>query len=80
MKLVTRHSNSHRFAPMRVGFVLRRKNTMHDASSQQKVRRTCPCMEVLRVVIVQQTSLINLFNGRVKTQIPIARYLNRSLQ
>jgi hypothetical protein len=76
----THHPNRHRFVPMRVGFVLRSKNRVRGAPSQRRIRRTCFCTAAMFEVILEQTGLIYLFNGRVKTQIPIARYPNRSLR
>ena len=74
------YPNRHRFAPVRVGFVLRSKNTVCGVPSLRRIRRACSCTAVMFEVIAQLTSLINLLNGRVKTQIPIGRYLYESLR
>ena len=57
----TRYPNRHRFAPMRVSFVLCRKDTVCGVPSQLKIRRACSCTAVMFEVIVQQIGLIYLF-------------------
>jgi hypothetical protein len=75
MRLVICYPNRHRFAPMRVGFVLRCKRAVFSDTSQRRITSVCSDNGYLGDVITRLIGLIVKLNGRIKTQIPIGRYL-----
>ena len=66
----------HRPEPMREGFAWWRKIHVSCPPPQRKIRDIC--FETVRLgdVIVRQTDLLVMSNGRATTQIPIARRLS----
>jgi hypothetical protein len=78
--LFTRHPNRHRFAPMRVGFALRCKNTVFDVSIQRRIWRIDYDSFNNCVSHNKQIGLYSVLIDRIKTQIPIGRFLNRGLR
>jgi len=72
---VTRYPNSHRSAPMRESFVSRCKTPFHSSLPERSERDICFNKAHLSKVFVRLIGLIVRLNNRIKTQIPIGRYL-----
>ena len=72
---VTQHPNRHRLAPVQLGFALRCKNIVRDGSIQRIIWLACSKTVKQCAVNLKQNSSFVTITGRVKTQIPIGRYL-----
>jgi hypothetical protein len=76
----TRHPNKHRLTPMQIGFVLRSKNTGCGVSFQQRISRIGYDTFYDCAGLNKQIGLFSSLIGRIKTQIPIGRFLNKGLR